>query len=483
MNRLKAFTVIEIILAMGLFTIVVGAAVGVVIQAFSTNRLSEEESYANGRASEGIEAARAIATQDFFNLVNGSYGLTTQDGRWEFSGSSETLGKFTRRIIISNVFRDAQGNIVSTEGSLDLFTKRVESLVNWDFSPGRSNSVSLKTYFTFWEAPICEWEDASSLNQVGGLNLPGPAGGTDIAVDDNVGYATGIKNSQGQEFFVLSLADPVNPQVAASVEINFDVNAVWVSDSFAYLATSKPDQELMVFNVSDPNSPVLVGGNGAAGADALDVTAENSYAYLGLRNNSGPEFYIYNVAIPSNPTLLGTFEVGKDVSAISVKNDRAYLAVTSTGQTDAKSLLVLDVSDPAASFELGSYQTELAGAKGLSVFYAGGIVHLTTAANAGSVPEYYLLDASDPTNINLLGSLDAQHAINSVETGTGFALLATDTNAKAVMIVDIAPPTTPTEIFSLPLGGSGIGTAINGCYAYVSSTDNNQEIKVVAPPQ
>jgi len=49
------------------------------------------------------------------------------------------------------------------------------------------------------------------------------------------------------------------------------------------------------------------------------------------------------------------------------------------------------------------------------------------------------------------------------------------------MIVDITPPTAPEELYSLELGGSGIGTAINGCYAYVASTDNNQEIKVVSP--
>ena len=473
------FTIVEVILAMGLFVIVVGGGVGAAVRAFATNRLGEEESYAHFLASEGMDASRAITARDFFNLVNGTYGLTTQNGFWEFSGSSQVFDRFTRRIIVSNVFRNAQGNIVSVGGALDLFTKRVESQVTWDFSSGRAESISQKTYFTFWQATICEWDTA--LIQVGGLNLPGPAGGTDIEVVNDVGYVTGTKNSQGDEFFILSLANPINPVLAGSYEFNDDIYAVSVSGSFAYLATAKTDQELAVFNIANPAAPTPAGGSGTPGVAALDVTVVGGLAYVGVRNNNGPELYIYSVATPSNPSLLGTLEVGKDVSAISVGGTRAYLAVTSTGQTDAKSLLVVDVGNPANPSELGSYVTELAGAKGKSVFYAGGIVHLTTSANAGSVPEYYLLDASDPTNISLLGSLDVQHAVNAVETGTGFALLATDTNPKAVMIVDITPPTSPTEIFSLPLSGSGIGASINGCFAYVASTDNNQEIKVVAP--
>ena len=474
-----SFTIVEVILAMGLFALVVGGGVGAAVRAFSLNRLGEEESYAHFLANEGLEASRSISSRDYFNLANGSYGLSSSPGQWEFSGSSDTFGKFTRTIVISNVYRSVPGNdIVSSGGVLDIFTKRVESRVAWDFAPARSNEVSLKTYFTFWEATICEWDTA--LIQVGGLNLPGPTGATDIEIADNSGYVTALKNSQGEEFYVLSLTDPLNPQIAGSYEVGSDVNAVAVSDSFAYLATASA-QELIVLNVSNPNSPTLAGGSGLPGAAALDVVVLGDYAYLGLKNNNGPEFYIYNISTPSSPTLAGSFEVGKDVPAISVSGDRAYLAATATGQSDAKSLIVVDISNPASPLELGSYRTELAGAKGQSVYYAGGVVHLTTAANAGSIPEYYILDASDPANISLIGFLDVQHAVNSVETGTGFALLATDTNSKAIMLVDITPPTSPTEIFSLPLGGSGIGTAINGCYVYVASTDNNQEITVATP--
>ena len=479
-RRRRSFTIIEIILAMGIFALAASGIAGVVVQAFSINRLGEEESYAGLLSTEGTEAARAVVGRDFFNLVNGSHGLDSSSGRWEFSGTSNSFGKFTRRIVVSNVFRDENNNVVTSGGILDIFTKRVDSVVTWNFTPGRDNEVSVKTYFTFWQAPICEWGDA--LIQVGGLNLPGPAGATDIEVDEEGewGYVTGLKNSQGGEFYILDLADPLNPEIEGSYEANSDLNAVSVSGNFAYLA-SAANPEILVINITVPSAPVLAGSNELPIGAALDIQVSDGYLYAGLRNNTGDELYIYDLVNPVAPAFVGSLDVAKDVAAISVADGRAYLATTATGQSDAKSLIVVDVSDPANPVELGSYATELAGAKGKSVYYEGGIVHLTTSANAGPVEEYYILDASDPANIYLVGSLDVQHAVNSVETGTTFALLATDTNSKAIMVVDITPPTNPQEVFSLPLNGSGIGTAINGCYAFVASTDNNQEIKVVTP--
>src|SRR3990172_8217984 len=282
------FTIVEVILAMGLFVIVVGGGVGAAVRAFATNRLGEEESYAHFLASEGMDASRAITARDFFNLVNGTYGLTTQNGFWEFFGSSQMFDRFSRRII------------VSVGGCLDFFTKRVESQVTWDFSSGRAESISQKTYFTFWQATICEWDTA--LIQVGGLNLPGPAGGTDIEVVNDVGYVTGTKNSQGDEFFILSLANPINPVLAGSYEFNDDIYAVSVSGSFAYLATAKTDQELAVFNIAPPAAPPPGEGSGPPGVAALDVTVVGGLAYVGVRNNNGPELYIYSVATPSNPS-------------------------------------------------------------------------------------------------------------------------------------------------------------------------------------
>ncbi|KKW05791.1 MAG: hypothetical protein UY40_C0008G0018 [candidate division CPR1 bacterium GW2011_GWC1_49_13] len=488
-GKRSSFTILEIIIAIGLFAITVGGIAGLIAQTFSLNRLGEEESYGNFLAIEGLEATRAIARRDYFNLVNGTYGLDATPTSWEFSGNSQNFGKFTRQIVVSNVFRDTGGNVVAdpTDGTLDLFTKRVEALVTWNFAPGRNNEVSLKTYFTFWNESICEWQDTVALNKVGELNLPGNLDATDIEVEEDVGYVTQGSSNRG-EFYVLDLSNPVSPQIAGSLTpaLSERINAVSVVGSYAYLATARPAQELLVVNVSNPASPSLVGSNGVPAAVALDVAATEDFAYLGITSNSGPEFYIYNITNPASPAVLGTFEVGKDVSAVSVIGNRAYLAVTITG-AGQPNLLILDISNPSSPNQVGSYADPLApsGAKGEAVFYAGGIAHLVISGSA-SDPLYYLLDVSNPASINRIGYLPAQGAmqgINDVEAGSGFALLATNKADSAILIVDIRNPAQPKTKFPVPLGPgvNGLGAEINGCNAYVASSDPNEEIKVLAP--
>lgn len=473
----SSFTIIEVLLAMGLFVLVAGGGVGAAVRAFSVNRLGEEESYSSYLASEGIEAARAIAARDYFNLVNGSHGLDSSTGRWEFSGSSNTFGKFTRTIVVSNVFRDASKNIVSLGGTLDLYTKRVESKVTWSFSPGRSNLSSSKTYFTAYsQFSICAWDSAV---QVGGANLPGSGDGNDIDVAGTNGYVGTARNGSSGEFFILSLIDPLNPTVLGEYEVGDHANGVEVSGSYAYLATSRSGQELVVVNVSNPSSPAA-----SALVDIPDVTQANdvaisgNYAYLVTQSSSsGKEFYIYDISTPSSPALRGSFEVGNHVYGVYVLSSRAYLA---NARAD-KELIVLDVSNPASPVELGSYDIPLTGANAQSVFYGGGVVHLTTRDNVGSIPEYYLLEASDPADISLLGSLDIGARANGVEAAVGFSLTATEKTDEELMIISTSNPSSPAKVFSLDLGGIANGAALDECYAYFASADDNQEVKVVTP--
>ncbi|MEX1061610.1 MAG: hypothetical protein WEC39_00630, partial [Patescibacteria group bacterium] len=476
-----------------LFALTVGGVAGLIAQTFSINRLGEEESYGNFLAIEGLEATRAIARRDYFNLVNGNYGLTTVNDIWEFAGSSQAFGRFTRRIIVSNVFRDGGGNIISSGGTLDLFTKRVESLITWNFAPGRNNEVSLKTYFTFWDESICEWTaDDPSLNQVGSLNLSPNITATDIVVEEegDAGYVTGAGSGGVGRFFTLNLTNPLNPIEAGSLALSKAGNGVDVSEGFAYLATADTTKELIVVNVSNLSSPTEAGFSGSPGGAGLSVAVGEGFVYLGVDKSSGPEFYIYNISNPTSPTVAGTFEVGKGVSAISLAGNRAYLAVTESGQGEPN-LLILDVGNPANPTLLGSYEAPDApqGAKGEGTLYVGGILHLVlSGAAAADKANYYLLDVSNPANVTTVGRMLNTQGINSildVDAGSGFALLGTNKNGYQILIVDIRNPANPTEILHYDLGPGvdGLGAEIKGCYAYVASRDNNQEIKVVAPQQ
>ncbi len=418
---------------------------------------------------------RTIATRDYLNLINGSHGLVFEDGAWEFSGSSNSFGKFAREIIVSNVYRDPDdGDIITSGGILDLFTRRVESRVTWDFSPQRSNTASTTTYFTYWTASICVWDSAVL---VGGVDLPGTGDALDIDVADDKAYVVTAKNSDEREFFILSLSNPLAPSILGELEISEHVNAVAAAGDYAYLATAGKDEELIVISVSTPSLPVEVIRINMP-AQANDIFVVGSYLYLVTQSATGDgELYIYSISVPASPSLVGSFEAGSHVYGLYIDGGKAYLA---SSKVD-KELLVVDVSDPANPVELGSFDIPLAGANGQSIFFGGGVVHLSTRANAGGIPEYYLLDASDPTNISLIGDFDVSGRANGVEAGVGFSLLANEKDDEELMIIDTSNPSNPQKAFSLDLGGDTTGVALEECYAYFSSADDDQEVKVVTP--
>lgn len=158
--RNAGFSVIEVILAAGVFVIFASAAVGVVIQGFGSNRLSAEYTVATQFAAEGIEAARSIKNQAFGNLSNSAGTGIHRNGTnvWELSGANNTLSHnatdaYIRVLKIEDVRRDnlpPNGNIVSSGGTIDSDAKKITSTVSWNFSSSRPESLSLVTYLTDW---------------------------------------------------------------------------------------------------------------------------------------------------------------------------------------------------------------------------------------------------------------------------------------------------------------------------------------------
>ena len=103
-------------------------------------------------AQEGIESARAIRdsgwTANIAGLTfGGTYYLVNNSGVWELSASNPGLidGKFTRTLVLDNVSRDINDNIVQSGGTNDPKTKKVTATVSWGSS---AKSVQLITYIT-----------------------------------------------------------------------------------------------------------------------------------------------------------------------------------------------------------------------------------------------------------------------------------------------------------------------------------------------
>lgn len=163
MFRMKGFSLLEIILAVALFSILTTGGITLIVHSYNSNRLGGEFAVATEFASEGIESVKSIKNQAYSNLVNSSgTGVDRVGSVWAFGGSNDTLAhnisdNFTRTIKVESVNRDGTppaGNIVSTGGTTDPDTKKITSTVTWNFNSARPESLSLVTYLSDWRKTI-----------------------------------------------------------------------------------------------------------------------------------------------------------------------------------------------------------------------------------------------------------------------------------------------------------------------------------------
>lgn len=196
----KGFSVIEIILAAGIFVIFATGITGVVVSSFTASRQGEEQTKATQFASEGLEAVKSIKNQTFINLVaTASSGVTRFGGVWSLFGTNNIFEKYTRTIAISSVQRDGSGNIVASGGATDSATMKVRSTVTWAASGARNDSVVLSTYLSDFRR---------DLPPLGGLVVYGD--GTtlpkyriyDTTADSFDAQTSTVTSSSGQAFIV-----------------------------------------------------------------------------------------------------------------------------------------------------------------------------------------------------------------------------------------------------------------------------------------
>lgn len=146
-------SIIEVIVALGIFLIIVTSSVIAVLASFSVTRLAQEKTQAVNLATEGLEAVKSIRNQNWDNLVTGNYGVVNNNGVWSLSPQADLdpSAKFTRLISINDVNRDLNHDLLTTGGTLDPETKKISSQVTWNFTPTRFNTVTMTLYLTNWQ--------------------------------------------------------------------------------------------------------------------------------------------------------------------------------------------------------------------------------------------------------------------------------------------------------------------------------------------
>ena len=280
-------------------------------------------------------------------------------------------------------------------------------------------------------------------------------------------------------------------------------NEVAVNGSYAFVAAGSAG--LQVVDISNRNAPAVVASLALQGnADDIKFLADMAYVAAG---SAGLE--VIDLSKPLNPVLKGTFSAANNALTSVIRGTTAYVANGST-------LVVVDVTNPAAMTQLGSFAINGATLLGMDVDAKRNLLVATAGTNG-----IYTIDVSNPAKPVLLGTTitgdaravaiqgnyayvaDYQNGTMSVDIsnpaipvvaskvtdpnlgGTlqdiglsqNFALAADVTFSTGIPITDISDPTNliSRNVINFPQrNDNGMGIAVDGAYAYLVTENVSQ---------
>jgi type II secretory pathway pseudopilin PulG len=466
MSSKSGQSIIELLIAIGIFVLMASAALLLFFGGQSLSIDSSNAQQALDYASEGQEAVRSVAHRDWDELVNGEHGIVYQSGQWQFSGASTDKEIFTRTIFIDDV---------------DANTKRASTTVTWQLSANRIQNIELVQYLTQWENPLvggCKTDPISGdwYNPVvlGSTDLgPGNEGTDVIAALPYVYMSAEASSASKPDVFVIDASNVADPQVVRSVDIGAKgVNALYLNGSFLYGSSDGNNKELVVLNVGDPvNMSEATSLDLIGDADATAIFGIENAVYIGRVNNSSAELVVIDVSDPLNPFVATSFEIGGKVNGLSATSHKLYV---STDRSD-KDVWIYDIENPTAPVLLTTYDLPV----GDTILGVG--FRLPGDILAGGSNQLWVLGATTTDSIYVRDSIETGGSSNDVAcVADNLAFLATNNSTKEFMIVDISNPDDIKEVafFNFPQVGTGMDFAQNMVFLSVRSND---ALRIIGP--
>lgn len=143
-------SLVELMIAIGLFAAMTPALITGLISSRNGKAQQQQRNQAVMLLKEIEESARHIKNTDWTKLTPADTDLyvAKDDSGWNLVSGVENINGFSRKIVISHVYRDSNNNIITTglPSQLDFSTKKITSTVSW--TQPQVSSVESVIYLT-----------------------------------------------------------------------------------------------------------------------------------------------------------------------------------------------------------------------------------------------------------------------------------------------------------------------------------------------
>ena len=197
---------------------------------------------------------------------------------------------------------------------------------------------------------------------------------------------------------------------------------------------------------------------------ATTVSVHQTRAFV----SHGPTLRIFDIAVPTMPTLLGSFTFPQDVRGVAVAGSVAFAAMDFSG------LGILDVSNPAIPALLSSYDTP---GQALSVAVSRST---STVAVANRLSGLEVIDVSNPAVPVLRGTYFTEGYAVDVATSGSFAYV-TDTPG-GLSVIDLSQTGDLAAAGTQGVASPSASVAVSGALVALMGADSQLELFNVSNP-
>lgn len=321
----SGFSLVEILVAASVFLVFVSAIATIAVSSGRQAKNAVNKERAAALAEEAIEASRNLRDADFANLVDGTHGLNTLNGVWNYSGLNDASGIFTRSLTISSVNENQ---------------KKIDVVVSWSDPMSDTNAVTSSTYLTDWR------KLTGGVGQIAYVTIQKVIAGGSLDADHFAPYNVG---SQVVSLGVATAIDPGSYIVSEKNDINYtqtfsgdcDVNGlitVVAGTSKSCTITNTPTviPVQQTFTITKQGNTYRINGNN----DPI-LTLIRGKRYVFDINTPDDPFWIksvrnaktigtanaYNVGVQNNGIAVG--QIIFDVPLSAPSNDLYYISQNS----------------------------------------------------------------------------------------------------------------------------------------------------------
>lgn len=513
-------SLIELLIVVGLLAMLLPAISLSLIASREGKPQQERRIEAAQLIKESQEALRSIRESSWSNIeTNGTYHPEHNGTTWSLALDPEIINGITRSIMIEDVQRDENNQIVESGGAVDPSTKKFTITTSWDTPIIASIASSLyltryldnATYVQTTEAEfntgtltdviVTNTNDGEVTLGSGGngnwcdpgtsiittLDLPGNGVAEAISAIEGKAFTGTGGNASGESFVNITVSNDDPPQLSIYGTVDgYKTNDVFVIGTHALVATDDKQKDVVIIDL-DTNTEVgyYNGSNGLGWARAQGVFAVGTTGYVVI----GTSLQTFDLSSfsGSRSGLDSEFlwGVGYDIYVVG---DYAYVAL----EYLIAELRLVNVSNPS-NISLAA-RADVNGEHGLEVFVneTGTRAYLATDESS-SKNEMFIINADYPASsknnssfsLEVISSYDA-NGMNprGIAVVPGNKVILVGIGGEEYQVIDISNETSPTYCGGLEVGSGlyGVATILEGdgdAYSYVVSKDSSSEFKVI----